>query len=136
MVWTAETRAKVGDLGLGARMSDAQYAVFARFLPPPKTGGRPSKTDRRLVLDGILHVLRTGCQWRMLPAGFPPWQTTYGFFRAWTQAGVWEAALSELRKQARRAAGREEEPSAAIIDSQSVKTTEKGAPAAMMPANG
>lgn len=134
MVWTVESRKRVGELGLGARLSDAQYAVFARFLPAPKTGGRPSKTDRRLVLDGILHVLRAGCQWRMLPACFPPWQTTYGFFRAWSRAGVWERALTELRKQARRAGGRDEEPSAAIIDSQSVKTTEKGGSAAMMPA--
>ena len=134
MVWTAETRKEVGELGLGARLSDAQYAVFVRFLPPAKTGGRPSKTDRRRVLDGILHVLRTGCQWRMLPAGFPPWQTTYGFFRAWSRAGVWGAALTELREQARRAAGRDAEPSAAIIDSQSVKTTEKGGLAATMPA--
>ena len=136
MSWTKDTRAKVGDLGLGARLTDAQYAVFARFLPPPKSGGRPAKTDRRLALEGVLHVLRSGCQWRLLPAGFPPWQTTYGFFRAWTQAGVWERALKELRQQARTAAGREAEPSAAIIDSQSVKTTEKGGLAATMPASG
>jgi putative transposase len=89
-----------------------------------------------LVLDGILHVLRSGCQWRLLPAAFPPWQTTYGFFRAWSRAGVWDAALSELRKQARRSADHDEQPSAAIIDSQSVKTTEKGGSAAMMPARG
>jgi putative transposase len=132
MGWTVESRKKVGELGLGARLSDTEYTIFSRFLPEPKIGGRPSKTDRRLVLDGILHVLRTGCQWRMLPTGFPPWQTVYGFFRAWSRAGVWEKALTELRKQARRAAGRDPEPSAAIIDSQSVKTTEKGANAAMM----
>jgi putative transposase len=134
MVWTAATREKVGDLGLGARLSDAEYALVARFLPAAKTGGRPSKTDRRLVLDAILHVLRTGCQWRMLPETFPPWQTVYGFFRAWLRAGVLDTALRELRKEARRAAGRDEEPSAAIIDSQSVKTTEKGGRGAMMPA--
>lgn len=131
MAWTVESRKKVGELGLGARLSDAEYAIFSCFLPEPKTGGRPSKTDRRLVLDAILYVLRTGCQWRMLPVSFPPWQTTYGFFRAWSQAGVWEKALAELRKQARRAAGRDPEPSAAIIDSQSAKTTEKGGSAAM-----
>jgi len=107
MAWTVESRKKVGELGLGARLSDAEYAIFSCFLPEPKTGGRPSKTDRQLVLDAILYVLRTGCQWRMLPVDFPPWQTTYGFFRAWSQAGVWEKALAELRKQARRAAGRD-----------------------------
>jgi putative transposase len=126
MAWTAETRAKVGELGLGARLSDAEYAVFDPFLPRPKGGGRPSKTDRRLVLDAMLHVLRTGCQWRMLPDEFPPWQTVYGFFRAWTAAGVWEKALAALRAVARSGEGREREPSAAIIDSQTVKTTEKG----------
>ena len=125
MVWTVETRAKVGELGLGARLSDAQYAVFSEFIPPPKRGGRPAKTDLRLALDGVLHVLRTGCQWRMLPPQFPPWQTTYGLFRKWTAAGVWDAALVALNQQVRLASGRQAEPSAAIIDSQSVKTTEK-----------
>ena len=131
MAWTAETRKKVGELGLGARLSDAEYALVRRFLPVPKTGGRPSKTDPRLVLDAILHVLRTGCQWRMLPEIFPPWQTVYGFFRAWLRSGVLDAALRELRKEARLAAGHDAEPSAAIIDSQSVRTTEKGGFAAM-----
>jgi transposase len=134
MAWTQEGRAKVGDLGVGARLTDAQYALFARFLPPPKKGGRPGKTDRRRVLEGILHVLRTGCQWRLLPREFPPWQTTYGFFRSWTRAGAWDRALTALREDARQSAGRHREPSAAIIDSQSVKTTEKGGSAAMMPA--
>jgi putative transposase len=134
MVWTAETRAKVGALGLGARLTDAQWAVFAEFLPPPKTGGRPAKTDRRLALDGILHVLRSGCQWRMLPPQFPPWQTVYGLFRTWTKAAVWDQALGTLRERARAAAGRNPQPSAAIIDSQSVKTTEKGGSAGMTPA--
>jgi putative transposase len=134
MAWTKETRAAVGELGLGARLNDAQYALFARFLPEPKSGGRPPKTDLRLALEGALHVLRTGCQWRLLPPGFPPWQTTYGYFRAWTKAGVWQKALTELREEARRAAGRDGQPSAAIVDSQSVKTTEKGGAAAMMQA--
>ena len=128
MAWTEASRAEVGELGLGGRLSDAEYSLFAQFLPPPKTGGRPAKTDRRSALNGILYVLRTGCQWRLLPADFPLWQTTYGYFRSWTKAGVWQVALTELRQQARRAAGRDESPSAAIIDSQSVKTTEKGGP--------
>ena len=134
MGWTATGRQLVGDVGVGSRLSDAEYAVFAAFLPSPKPGGRPSHTDRREVLDGILFVLRTGCQWRHLPAAFPPWQTTYGFFRNWTKAGVWQEALEALRSRARLAEGREAEPSVAIIDSQSVKTTEKGGLAATTPA--
>jgi|ERR1700678_3376430 putative transposase len=136
MGWTATGRQLVGDLGFGTRLSDAEYAVFAEFLPSAKSGGRPSHTDRRQVLDGILFVLRTGCQWRHLPAAFPPWQTTYGFFRSWTQAGVWEEALEALRCRVRLSEGREAEPSVAIIDSQSVKTTEKGGFVATMRANG
>lgn len=136
MAWTAESRAKVGALGLGATLSDAQYALIAGFLPPAKRGGRRERTDRRRTLEAIFYVMRTGCQWRKLPAEFPPWPTVYGFFRRWTAAGVWENALVALRVQAREAAGRPGEPSAAILDSQSVKTTEKGGRGAMMPASG
>ncbi len=135
MAWTAETRAKVGELGLGARLSDDQYAQFAQFLPPRKTTGRPAKTDLRSVLSGVLYVLRTGCQWRLLPAEFAPWQTVYGYFRAWTKADKWQKALTELRKQAGRAAGRDPEPSVATIDIRSVKTTQKVGSAVMMRAS-
>jgi putative transposase len=134
MAWTKHTRAAVGDLGLGARLSDTQYALFAQYLPAARPGGRRRTTDLRLVLDGVLHVLRTGCQWRFLPADFPPWQTTYSYFRDWTKAGVWQIALTALREQARQAAGHDAQPSATIIDSQSVKTTEKGGCAVTMPA--
>ena len=64
--------------------------MLATLLPAAKPGGRPRETDLRGVLDGIFHVLRTGCQWRHLPPQFPPWQTTYGYLRAWIAAGVWE----------------------------------------------
>src|SRR6266568_4182589 len=101
---------------------------------------RPSREDGRAppklrdVLDGLFHVLRTGCQWRHLPAGYPPWPTVYGYWRAFIAAGVWDEMLHVLRMAAREAEGREASPSAAIIDSQSVKTTERGGRAAGMPA--
>ena len=135
MGWTREGRAKVGDLGLGAALTDAQWEIVRPFLPSPKHGGRPARTDPRGVVAAILHVLRTGIQWRHLPPQFPPWQTVYGYFRAWTKAGVWETALVGLREAARTAAGRQADPSVAIIDSQSVKTTQKGGSAAMMRAS-
>ena len=92
MVWTAATRKTVGDVGCDSRLSDAEFALMAQFLPPH----------------------------------FPPWQTTYGYLRVWMAAGVWDEAVAVLRKAGREAVGRESSPSAAIIDSQSVKTTEKG----------
>jgi putative transposase len=113
-------------------LTDAEFALLEAMLPPRKRKGRPRTTDVRAVLDGIFYVLRTGCQWRRLPAEFPPWQTTYAYLRAWMRAGVWDEALAVLRIAGREAAGREASPSAAVIDSQSVKTTEKGGLAAGM----
>ena len=98
MVWTPQTRLQVGDLGLGAALNDEQYALIARFLPERKTRGRPRFVDRRRAIEGILYVLRVGCQWRMLPSVYPPWQTTYGFFRDWTRQGVWDKAMKALRE--------------------------------------
>ena len=97
-------------------------------------GFRRRTVNMRQVLDGIFHVLRAGCQWRHLPAEFPPWPTTYGYFRRFIEDGVWDEMLHVLRIAEREAAGREASPSAAIIDSQSAKTTEKGGLAAGMPA--
>ncbi len=134
MVWTLETRHRVGDVGCGGRVSDAEFALLSPMLPPAKPGGRPRTTELRSVLDGLFHVLRTGCQWRHLPAAYPPWQTVYGYWRAFITAGVWDEMLHVLRMAAREAEGREASPSAAIIDSQSVKTTERGGRAAGMPA--
>ncbi len=78
----------------------------------------------REIIDAIFYVLRSGCAWRMLPHDLPPWQTVYGYFNTWRREGVWETMNDALRKAVRQEAGRETEPSAAIIDSQSVKTTE------------
>jgi len=88
----------------------------------------------REVINAILYVLRNGIVWRALPHDFPPWKTVFHYFRAWRQDGTWEAIHDALRAEVRLSDGREASPSAAILDSQSVKTTEKGGPAAMMPA--
>ena len=115
-------------------LSDAEWEFVAPLIPPAKSGGRPRTVDIREVLDAIFYVLRSGCAWRMLPHDFPNWQTVYTYFRNWRKDGTWERLNTVLRQQVRQAAGREAEPSAAIIDSQSVKTTEKGGLAATMPA--
>jgi len=115
-------------------LTDRQFTRLAPHLPPAKPGGRPRSADLREVVNAILYVLRNGITWRALPHDFPPWQTVYHYFRAWRLDGTWEAIHATLREAVRRADGRESSPSAAILDSQSVKTTEKGGHAAMMPA--
>ena len=89
----------------------------------------------RDIVDALFYLLRSGCSWRMLPHDLPPWQTVYTYFQQWRDDGTWERLHTRLREQVRTEAGREAQPSAAIIDSQSVKTTEKGGSGAMMPAN-
>jgi putative transposase len=92
-------------------------------VPPAKPGGRPREVCVREVVDAIFYVLRSGCAWRMLPHDFPAWQTVYGYFRQWRKDGIWEQMNAALREAVRAQAGRDPEPSAAIMDSQSVKTT-------------
>jgi putative transposase len=82
--------------------------------------------ERREVVNAVLYVLRTGCQWRYLPEGFPNWNTVYWYFARWVEQGTWEEVNDRLRRKVRTHQGRDPEPSAAIIDSQSVKTVEKG----------
>ena len=115
-------------------LTDAQWAMLAPLLPGRKATGRPPRLDRREVVNAILYVLRTGCQWRYLPEGFPNWNTVYWYFARWQEDGTWERVNDLLRRRVRQAQGRDPEPSAAIIDSQSVKTTEKGETAATTPA--
>jgi transposase len=102
-------------------LTDEQWALVEPLLPAPRMGGRLKKHPRRSIVDGILYVVRTGCAWRYLPADFPPWQTVYWYFKQWEQAKVTEVMLAALREQARVQQGRNPQPSAGIIDSQSVK---------------
>jgi transposase len=101
--------------------SDEQWALIEPLLPPVSTGGRPEKHPRRAVVDAILYVVRAGCSWRQLPADFPPWQTVYWYFNRWEQAKVTEKILPVVRGQLRVQQGRDPEPSAGLIDSQTVK---------------
>ena len=105
-------------------LSDVEHFILEPLIPPAKTGGRSRSVNMREIVNAIFYVLRSGCAWRMLPHDLPPWQTVYGYFNTWRKEGVWETMNDALRGCVRHAAGREIEPSAAIIDSQSVKTTE------------
>jgi putative transposase len=111
-------------------MSGAQWKIIDPLIPPAKPGGRPREAKMREIVNGILYIVRGGCSWRMLPQEYGPWPTVYGYFRAFRRAGIWQQIHDALREKVRRKAGKKPTPSAAIMDSQSVKTTEKGAFAA------
>jgi putative transposase len=107
-------------------LTDDEWTLLAPLIPPAKPGGRPRKHDIREVLNAIFYILRGGCAWRLLPHDFPPWQTVYHYLRCWRKSGLWEQIHTLLRERVRVLAGRDAEPSACVIDSQSVKTTERG----------
>lgn len=108
-------------------LSDAEWDILKAVVPGVKAGGRPALYPRREIVNAILYVKRSGCAWRLLPHDFPPWETVYGYFNRWCKAGVWERLRQALYEQLRLELKREAQASAAIADSQSVKTTEKGA---------
>lgn len=104
---------------------DAEWEILQAFMPPEKPSGRPRQYPWREIVNGIFYVTRTGCQWRLLPHDLPSWWIVYFYFRLWRIAGIWEKINAELRKVVREETeGRNPEPSAGIIDSQSVKATE------------
>ena len=107
-------------------LTDAAWALIAPLLPAARNGGRPRTTDLRAVLNAIFYLLRTGCQWRLLPREFPAWGTVYHYFRTWQNTGVWTSVHRAIYEQARMQAGRCGCPSVVIMDGQSVKTTERG----------
>ncbi len=109
-------------------MSDAEWAQIEALLPVPKRLGRPRTTQMRQVVNAMLYLLTTGCQWRLLPKEFPPFSTVQRFFYRWRDAGLWQTINHFLVMRTREAAGREASPTAGVLDSQSVKTTEAAGP--------
>ena len=109
-------------------LSDAEWELLAPLLPAPARRGRPLKWSRRRIVEAIFYLLRAGCTWRLLPVNFPPWQTVYSQFRRWQANGTIHALHERLRREVRASAQRDLQPSAGIIDSQSVKSTGVGGP--------
>jgi transposase len=111
-------------------LTNKQWSRLSPLLNEPRgerhAGGRPPKYEQRKVVDALLYVVKTGCQWRQLPSDFPPWKTVHEHFRAWRDSGVWERIGQTLREEGRKASGRNAMPTVAIIDSQSAKTALKG----------
>ncbi|WP_126594728.1 IS5 family transposase [Dictyobacter aurantiacus] len=109
-------------------LTDAEWVILEPLIPLEKPGGRPRKIDMRAVLNGIFYVLRAGCAWRMIPHDYPPKSTVYAYFALFRTEGVWEQIMASLRERCRQEAGREATPSAGIIDSQSIRSTDREGP--------
>ncbi len=128
-MWTQAHRATYRQSGerLPSDLTDAQWALLEPLIPPADPGGRPRTTDMRAAMNAIFYLLRTGCPWRYLPRGpFPPRSTVYNIFRKFQREGTWEAIWAVLLIAWREQAGRQASPTAAVIDSQSLKSAEKG----------
>lgn len=127
-MWTTEHRQRYARTGLRypSDLTDAEWARVAPLIPPAKRGGRRRSVDLRAVVQALLYVLETGCQWRHLPKDLPPRSTVWEYFDLWSYDGTLARLHGSLYEALREAAGREASPSAAIIDSQTVKSAEKG----------
>jgi putative transposase len=113
-------------------LTDKQWEIIKPLIPAAKSGGRERTTDIREILNAVFYVLKSGCDWRMLPHDFPKWQTVYDYFNKWKDDGTWEQVHNKLRDKVRLKAGKHKQPTAGIMDSQSVKTAEKGGFVGMM----
>ncbi|MBC7432432.1 MAG: IS5 family transposase [Rubritepida sp.] len=130
MPWTEITRPhyRRARQRYASDLTDGEWGLVAPFMPQPSPLGRPRTTDLRSVMDALLYIASTGCQWRQLPKDFPPYSTVQGYFYCWAEDGTLPRINHALVMAAREAAGREASPTAGVIDSQSVKTTEAGGP--------
>jgi putative transposase len=125
-----EGTATVQRAAYASDLKDDEWAILAPHIPGAKPGGRPRDVDIREVCNGIFYLLKSGCTWRMLPHDLPAWETVYWYWDHWKKSGLWNELNDVLRRDLRSAAGRHDEPSAAVIDSQSIKSAEKGGRAA------
>lgn len=107
-------------------LNDTQWSKIRPYLPAEAQTGRPREHGWRMILNGIFYILQSGCSWRMLPRELPPWKTVYHYFRLWRKTGLWECLNRILREKVRLVFGKKRRPSAAILDSQSIKTSEGG----------
>ena len=112
--------------GYPSDLSMAQWKRISSLIPAAKPGGRPRQCSTLDLINAMFYVVRSGCAWRMLPRDFPAWQTVYYYFRRWQKDGTWQKLHDSLRRRIRVQAGHHREPSSGILDSQSVKTVEKG----------